>query len=285
MDQRIGAGAGHLAGGDEPFVRHLGARAASGRWPAASRSCSIGTRRAAARAHGTCARDARHRLQPLLLRERRAGDARPVPAAARRRAIRRPPRLRRGVDAGAALPRVRRALPESGGHRRRDRRDHGTGRRSAPAACVLPLHHPVRVAEEWAVVDNISNGRVGISFAAGWQPNDFVLRPRARPTRRQRCSRNIDVVRRLWRGETVEFPGATGAPVTVRTLPRPVQPELPIWLTSAGNPATFEQAGRVGRQPAHPPARADARGTAATRSRSTARPGRRPGTRAEVSCR
>ncbi len=32
---------------------------------------------------------------------------------------------------------------------------------------VLPLHHPVRVAEEWAVVDNLSNGRVGISFASG----------------------------------------------------------------------------------------------------------------------
>ena len=42
---------------------------------------------------------------------------------------------------------------------------------------VLPLHHPVRVAEEWSVVDNLSNGRVGISFASGWQPNDFVLAP------------------------------------------------------------------------------------------------------------
>ena len=48
---------------------------------------------------------------------------------------------------------------------------------SAPAASVLPLHSPIRVAEEWAVVDNLSRGRVGISFAAGWQPNDFVLEP------------------------------------------------------------------------------------------------------------
>src|SRR5690606_12614994 len=42
---------------------------------------------------------------------------------------------------------------------------------------VLPLHHPIRVAEEWALVDNLSHGRVGIAFASGWQPNDFVLRP------------------------------------------------------------------------------------------------------------
>ena len=42
---------------------------------------------------------------------------------------------------------------------------------------VLPLHNPIRVAEEWSVVDNISNGRVGISFASGWQVNDFALAP------------------------------------------------------------------------------------------------------------
>ena len=35
-------------------------------------------------------------------------------------------------------------------------------------SCVSPLHHPVRIAEEWGLVDNLSNGRVDISFAAGW---------------------------------------------------------------------------------------------------------------------
>src|SRR5437667_9412496 len=42
---------------------------------------------------------------------------------------------------------------------------------------VLPLQNPIRVAEEWSVVDNLSNGRVAISFASGWQINDFVLAP------------------------------------------------------------------------------------------------------------
>ena len=50
---------------------------------------------------------------------------------------------------------------------------------------VLPLHHPIRVAEEWAVVDNLSRGRVGISFASGWQPNDFVLHPEHTPIARR----------------------------------------------------------------------------------------------------
>ncbi|MES3000207.1 MAG: MupA/Atu3671 family FMN-dependent luciferase-like monooxygenase, partial [Pseudomonadota bacterium] len=113
-------------------------------------------------------------------------------------------------------------------------------------SCVLPLHHPVRVAEEWAFVDNISQGRVGISFAAGWQPNDFVIAPQNFADRKTAMLDNIDVVRRLWRGETLPFPGPQGKPVNIQTLPRPVQKELPVWLTAAGNPETFQQAGELG---------------------------------------
>ena len=112
-------------------------------------------------------------------------------------------------------------------------------------SCVLPLHHPARVAEEWSVVDNISGGRVGISFAAGWQPNDFVFRPENYADAKQAMFRDIELVQRLWRGETLPFPGPRGQ-VEVRTLPRPVQRELPVWITTAGNPDTFEQAGRFG---------------------------------------
>lgn len=111
---------------------------------------------------------------------------------------------------------------------------------------VLPLHSPVRVAEEWAIVDNLSGGRVGISFAPGWQPNDFVLNPATYGRAREELPGLIEVVQQLWRGDSVEMPGHDGEPVTVSTLPRPIQSELPIWLTSAGSPSTFEQAGRLG---------------------------------------
>ena len=113
-------------------------------------------------------------------------------------------------------------------------------------SCVLPLHHPVRVAEDWAFVDNISNGRVGISFASGWQPNDFILMPDAFAKRQDEMIERMDVVRRLWRGEAVAFPGPNGNLVETRTLPRPVQKDIPVWITAAGNPKTFEQAGRMG---------------------------------------
>jgi natural product biosynthesis luciferase-like monooxygenase protein len=111
---------------------------------------------------------------------------------------------------------------------------------------VLPLHTPVRVAEEWALVDNLSSGRVGIAFAAGWQSNDFVLRPESYADRKAVMLRDVEIVRRLWRGETLTLPDGSGKPVTIQTLPRPVQAELPVWLTAAGNPETFRIAGEIG---------------------------------------
>lgn len=117
-------------------------------------------------------------------------------------------------------------------------------------SCVLPLHHPLRVAEEWAVVDNLSNGRVALAFASGWMPEDFVLRPENAPPRNKTSMvRDIDVVRRLWRGERVNFAlDGIGGPdgVGVVTQPRPVQKELPVWLTTAGNPETYREAARMG---------------------------------------
>jgi natural product biosynthesis luciferase-like monooxygenase protein len=112
-------------------------------------------------------------------------------------------------------------------------------------SCVLPLHHPVRVAEEWAMVDNLSGGRVGVSFAAGWQPNDFILNPDAYADAKSNTIAMIDTVRRLWRGEEVTFRGPRGD-VPVRTMPRPVQPELQVWYTTAGSPESYELAGRLG---------------------------------------
>jgi natural product biosynthesis luciferase-like monooxygenase protein len=113
-------------------------------------------------------------------------------------------------------------------------------------SCVLPLHHPIRVAEDWAVVDVMSNGRIGLAMASGWQPRDFVLRPDDFADRKAIMFDRIDQVKRLWRGEAVTFPGQDGQPQDVRTLPRPVQTELPLWLTAARSPETFEAAGRLG---------------------------------------
>jgi natural product biosynthesis luciferase-like monooxygenase protein/amino acid adenylation domain-containing protein len=111
---------------------------------------------------------------------------------------------------------------------------------------VLPLHHPMRVAEEWSVVDNLSGGRVGVSFASGWVPNDFVFAPDAYEDRHRIMLEGVAQVQKLWRGEAVLLRNGVGQEVPARMLPRPVQAELPIWLTAAQSPKTFEAAGKLG---------------------------------------
>ena len=113
-------------------------------------------------------------------------------------------------------------------------------------SCVVPLHHPVRIAEEWSVVDNLSNGRVEIAAASGWNPNDFVLRPENHANSKQVMFTQLEQVRKLWRGEKLAFPGPLGKDVAVQSLPRPVQAELPCWITTAGNPETWRDAGARG---------------------------------------
>lgn len=111
---------------------------------------------------------------------------------------------------------------------------------------ALPLHSPVRVAEEWAVVDNLSRGRAGIALASGWHSRDFVLAPAAYEQRRALMFEQIALIQRLWAGETVALPGVHGDPVELSVLPRPIQPRLPVWITTTGTIETWRRAGEIG---------------------------------------
>ncbi|KIC36723.1 MupA/Atu3671 family FMN-dependent luciferase-like monooxygenase [Leisingera sp. ANG-M7] len=114
-------------------------------------------------------------------------------------------------------------------------------------SCVAPLHHPARIAEEWAVIDNLTAGRAGIGFASGWQPDDFILRPEnTPPANKPALFETIETVRKLWRGEEVAFPRKDGGEHSILTQPRPVSKELPVWVTTAGNPETWREAGSIG---------------------------------------
>ncbi len=86
------------------------------------------------------------------------------------------------------------------------------------AGSLSPLHDPIRIAEEWAVVDNLSNGRIAISFATGWQPDDFVLAPHRYKNRHDEFLDGIDLVRKLWRGENMTLDGPVGS-VNLRRYP------------------------------------------------------------------
>ncbi|MFJ9798994.1 amino acid adenylation domain-containing protein [Streptomyces sp. NPDC101145] len=111
---------------------------------------------------------------------------------------------------------------------------------------VLPLHHPVRVAEEWSVVDNISGGRAGLCVASGWHATDFSLAPHHFGRHREVMYEQLATVRRLWSGQPLPTTAGDGQPVDIRLHPSPVQRELPLYVAVVGNPDSYRRAAAEG---------------------------------------
>ena len=112
---------------------------------------------------------------------------------------------------------------------------------------ILPLHNAVRVAEEWAVVDNLSGGRVALAFGSGWQPNDFIFFPDRYDTRKEEMYLGIEIFKKLWLGEAAPFVSGSGKEIPINVFPRPLSKTLPaIWISATREIETFRDAGRLG---------------------------------------
>ncbi|NSL87768.1 MupA/Atu3671 family FMN-dependent luciferase-like monooxygenase [Chitinophaga solisilvae] len=111
---------------------------------------------------------------------------------------------------------------------------------------VIPLHSPLQVAEEWSVIDNLSGGRAGIACASGWQANDFVLAPDHYTNRHAVMYKHIEQIQHLWKGGSIALKDGNGHMKETKIFPRPIQPHLPMWITTNGNLDTFLSAGRLG---------------------------------------
>ncbi len=111
---------------------------------------------------------------------------------------------------------------------------------------VMPLHNPIRVAEEWSVVDNLSQGRVDLAFARGWNAGDFALMPEAYKNSAEVLFSGVKTVQKLWRGEKITLPNGLGEPIEVGIYPSPKQAELPVWITCSGGGERFMEAGATG---------------------------------------
>ena len=111
---------------------------------------------------------------------------------------------------------------------------------------IIPLNDPIRVAEEWSVVDNLSDGRVDLGFGQGWNPNDFVLQPQNFETRLVSLYQGIADVQSLWSGQHLTRTNGLGQSVDIAIYPKPVQPCFETWITCTGSDQRFEDAGRMG---------------------------------------
>jgi probable F420-dependent oxidoreductase len=117
--------------------------------------------------------------------------------------------------------------------------------RVGTSVILLPLHHPVRVAEDVITLDLVSKGRVVLGVGIGYQPADFRAFDVPMEHRLTRFEESVDILRLCWAGEPFSFRGKHYTLEDVQVRPRPLQrPGPPLWI-GASVPAAARRAGRV----------------------------------------
>jgi alkanesulfonate monooxygenase SsuD/methylene tetrahydromethanopterin reductase-like flavin-dependent oxidoreductase (luciferase family) len=118
--------------------------------------------------------------------------------------------------------------------------------RLAPAVTVLPLHHPIRVAEQWATLDLISGGRVDFAAGRGYDRREYDPFRVSFDDNQAIFEEGMEVVRRLWAADgPISHHGKHYQFDDVAITPRPVQRPIPSYVASFSRPS-IELAGRLG---------------------------------------
>lgn len=126
--------------------------------------------------------------------------------------------------------------------------------RVGTCVALLPLYHPVRLAEDAAAADVISDGRLVLGVGQGYQQAEFTGFGIALAERFARARETLALVRRLWTEERVSFQGGYWRLDDVALNPRPVQrPHPPIWF-AAVRPRAVARIGQTGGVLIRPPA-------------------------------
>lgn len=109
------------------------------------------------------------------------------------------------------------------------------------AAIVAPLHDPLRLAEEAAVVDLISGGRLDLILVNGYVPGEFAMHGVPLAERVRRTTEAVEVLRKAWTGDPFDFRGRT-----VRVTPRPHQEGGPKISLGGSSETAARRAARLG---------------------------------------
>ena len=120
--------------------------------------------------------------------------------------------------------------------------------RLAPAVTVLPLHHPIRVAEQWAILDLLSNGRVDFAAGRGYDRCEYEPFHVDFDDNQGIFEEGLEVVRQLWQAggdERISHRGTHYSFKDVRITPKPVQKPIPTYVASFSKPS-IELAARLG---------------------------------------
>jgi alkanesulfonate monooxygenase SsuD/methylene tetrahydromethanopterin reductase-like flavin-dependent oxidoreductase (luciferase family) len=118
--------------------------------------------------------------------------------------------------------------------------------RLAPAVTVLPLHHPIRVAEQWATLDLLCNGRVDFAAGRGYDRREYEPFNVSFDDNQGIFEEGLEVVRKLWEAEDrISHHGKHYSFDNVRITPKPVQRPIPTYVASFSK-LSIELAARLG---------------------------------------
>ena len=118
--------------------------------------------------------------------------------------------------------------------------------RLAPAVTVTPLHHPIRVAEQWATLDLLSSGRVIFAAGRGYDRREYLPFHVSFDDNQGIFEESLEVIRRLWDAdERISHHGKYYSFDHVRITPKPVQKPIPTYVGSFSKPS-IELSARLG---------------------------------------
>src|SRR5438093_2269379 len=72
---------------------------------------------------------------------------------------------------------------------------------------VMPFHHPLRIAEDWAMVDILSGGRLNLGLGRGYQKGEYNGFRIPQSESKERFQESLDILRLAWRGEPFSYTG------------------------------------------------------------------------------
>jgi alkanesulfonate monooxygenase SsuD/methylene tetrahydromethanopterin reductase-like flavin-dependent oxidoreductase (luciferase family) len=119
--------------------------------------------------------------------------------------------------------------------------------RLAPAVNVTPLHHPIRVAEQWATLDLLSGGRVDFASGRGYDAREYAPFKVSFADNQSIFEEGMEVLKKLWsaEGKRIDHHGKHYQFTDVRITPQPIQKPLPVYIGSFSKPS-IELAARLG---------------------------------------
>ncbi|MEQ8661538.1 MAG: LLM class flavin-dependent oxidoreductase [Gammaproteobacteria bacterium] len=115
--------------------------------------------------------------------------------------------------------------------------------RLATNVLLLPLYQPLRLVEDVATLDNLSNGRLTLGVSPGYVSEEFAAYEVRHAERFARSEEMLDILEAAWSHEVLEHRGRYYSVPPTRVVPRPVQARIPIWYGVSG-PKLLERAAR-----------------------------------------